>query len=114
MEEGMKEHGRTTICTVQGFTHGQMEGNMKARLAIIKFLIGEYYLDKKHGKGVYTWADGRKYDGMWQNGKQHGEGQYVLTDGKVKIGMWKNGKRVGWLQESGENEVDEGNDQEDS
>jgi hypothetical protein len=30
---------------------------------------GEYLLDKKHGKGAYYWADGRKFDGMWGNGK---------------------------------------------
>ncbi|MFM7855028.1 MAG: hypothetical protein ACK55Z_36365 [bacterium] len=26
---------------------------------------GYYKKDKKHGKGVYTWADGRRYDGEW-------------------------------------------------
>jgi len=26
---------------------------------------GQYMRDKKHGKGIYTWADGRKYDGEW-------------------------------------------------
>ena len=26
---------------------------------------GQYKKDKKHGNGVYTWADGRKYDGQW-------------------------------------------------
>jgi len=30
--------------------------------------------DKKHGYGVYTWADGRKYEGEWVAGKQHGRG----------------------------------------
>jgi len=26
-------------------------------------------MDKKHGFGVYYWADGRKYEGYWGNGK---------------------------------------------
>lgn len=30
---------------------------------------GQYKGDKKHGKGVFTWPDGRKYDGNWSNGK---------------------------------------------
>ena len=30
---------------------------------------GEYYMDKKHGYGIYYWADGRKYEGNWANGK---------------------------------------------
>ena len=38
---------------------------------------GQYKKDKKHGNGVYTWADGRKYDGEWQNGRQHGKGKYI-------------------------------------
>ncbi len=59
-------------------------------------------MDKKHGKGMYSWADGRRYDGMWLNGKQHGEGKYVLADGTVKMGIWKNGKRVRWLEEGGD------------
>jgi len=37
--------------------------------------------DKKHGNGIYTWADGRKYDGEWQNGRQHGNGKYISKDG---------------------------------
>jgi len=25
--------------------------------------------DKKHGKGIFEWGDGRKYEGTWVNGK---------------------------------------------
>ncbi len=63
-------------------------------------LLGDYYMDKKHGHGVYTWADGRKYDGMWQNGKQHGEGTYYDAHGVAKKGAWEGGKRIRWLNES--------------
>ena len=54
-------------------------------------------MDKKHGQGSYTWADGRKYEGNWANGRQHGEGMYVTQDGVIKRGMWENGKRVKWI-----------------
>jgi hypothetical protein len=37
---------------------------------------GMYHEDKKEGRGVFTWPDGRKYDGQWKNGKQHGLGIY--------------------------------------
>ena len=57
-------------------------------------------MDKKHGHGVYTWADGRKYAGMWQNGKQNGEGTYYDINGLVRKGIWENGKRIKWLDES--------------
>jgi hypothetical protein len=58
-------------------------------------------MDKKHGFGVYQWADGRVYEGCWQNGKQHGQGKYILQDGTVKIGEWVGGKRTHWLNEFG-------------
>ncbi len=29
-----------------------------------------------HGKGVYEWKDGRKYEGEYQNDKKHGFGCY--------------------------------------
>jgi len=58
-------------------------------------------MDKKHGHGVYTWADGRKYDGMWQNGKQHGEGVYYDIHKVERKGVWENGKRIKWTDEDG-------------
>lgn len=60
---------------------------------------GDYTMDKKHGQGVYTWADGRRYDGQWQNGKQHGEGVYYDVSGAAKKGIWENGKRAKWLDD---------------
>ena len=59
---------------------------------------GHYVDDKKNGYGIYTWADGRKYEGNWKDGKQHGIGKYT-TDGNEKIGEWANGKRLNWIEE---------------
>ena len=75
--------------------HGKMEENMKVKDCVN--ILGDYYMDKKHGHGVYTWADGRKYDGMWENGKQHGEGVYYDINGIAKRGIWENGKRTKWI-----------------
>ncbi len=60
---------------------------------------GEYLYDKKHGRGLYTWADGRKYDGEWAHGRQHGKGKYVMPDGTARVGIWEEGKRTEWLDE---------------
>lgn len=58
---------------------------------------GEYVHDKKHGFGIYSWTDGRKYEGYWQNSKQHGMGKYILPDGSSRVGVWENGERIKWL-----------------
>lgn len=68
---------------------------------------GQYFDDKKHGYGVFTWPDGKKYEGSWLYGKQHGFGKY--TDGyrkNLREGEWVNGKRVRWLQMSKEGSLD--------
>ena len=42
---------------------------------------GEYTDDKKEGTGTFYWPDGRKYEGGWKNGKQHGLGLYTSAKG---------------------------------
>lgn len=31
--------------------------------------------------GMYSYADGEKYDGEWKHGEKHGTGNYSYTDG---------------------------------
>jgi hypothetical protein len=38
---------------------------------------GEFFNDKREGKGHFIWADGRQYIGDWKAGKQHGVGEYI-------------------------------------
>lgn len=59
---------------------------------------GEYKDDKKHGYGIYLWADNRKYMGNWYRGKQHGIGCYTQIKGDTpKYGLWEDGKRIKWF-----------------
>ncbi len=30
-----------------------------------------------HGKGIYTWKDGRRYEGEYLNDRKHGFGVYT-------------------------------------
>ena len=46
---------------------------------------------------MFTWPDGRQYDGNWRNGKQHGAGIYHSSRGEIKKGEWADGKRVRWI-----------------
>jgi hypothetical protein len=44
------------------------------------------------GMGVYTWADGRKYEGEYKDDKKHGFGIYLWADGRLYQGYWFRGK----------------------
>ena len=49
---------------------------------------------------MYTWNDGRVYEGYWYGGKQHGLGIYYNPrDGSTKAGLWEDGKRIEWFTE---------------
>jgi hypothetical protein len=44
------------------------------------------------GFGVFTWADGRKYEGNLLNDKFEGVARYTFTTGNTKIGKYSDGK----------------------
>ena len=48
-----------------------------------------------HGYGVYTWPDGRQYEGQYVMNKRHGVGIYVTREGLCYEGEWKNGMQHG-------------------
>lgn len=56
-------------------------------------------MDNRHGFGIYTWPDGKSYEGFWKNNLMHGEGKMNFTNGKSRKGKWRKGKRVEWLDE---------------
>ena len=48
--------------------------------------------NKMEGSGVFTWPDGRKYDGEYVDDKKEGNGIFFWPDGRKYEGGWKNGK----------------------
>lgn len=60
---------------------------------------GFYSDDKKHGFGIYTWSDSKRYAGWWHSGKQHGLGIFISKEGKKKFGIWEDGKKLRWFNE---------------
>ncbi len=61
---------------------------------------GQYKEDKKHGYGIYIWADGRRYEGWWYKAKQFGLGKYIVpADGRERYGLWEDGKRIEWFDQ---------------
>ena len=41
-----------------------------------------------NGIGIFTWPDGRTYNGSYSNGKKHGFGTYEWADKRKYIGHW--------------------------
>jgi len=57
---------------------------------------GTYKAGKKEGRGNFTWDNGTKYAGEWQNDMMKGFGTLSLPDGARYDGYWRNGKREGF------------------
>ena len=54
--------------------------------------VGELKGKKKHGYGVYTWADGSTFRGDWKDDKKHGPATFIDAKGEELSGYWKNGE----------------------
>ena len=48
-----------------------------------------------HGRGKYTWPDGRVYEGDYLNDQRHGNGVFTWPDGRTYSGQWERGKMHG-------------------
>jgi hypothetical protein len=42
--------------------------------------VGDIYAEKKHGKGVLSWSDGRMYTGAFFADRRHGFGTFQIPD----------------------------------
>ena len=47
------------------------------------------------GYGAYTYPNGDKYTGEWQDGQRHGRGKYEWPIGNIYQGMFQNGEFEG-------------------
>lgn len=56
---------------------------------------GHYYQDHKHGRGQYTWADGRIYEGEFYLDVVQGYGRITSPNGRVYEGEWYQGMMHG-------------------
>lgn len=52
---------------------------------------GEKYLDKRHGRGVFTFKEGYRYEGNWEDGFMSGFGIFWFDDRtRIYEGEWQN------------------------
>ena len=47
--------------------------------------------DIRAGQGVYTWANGERYEGEFQNNLPSGYGTYYWPSGRTYTGYFENG-----------------------
>ena len=60
---------------------------------------GQFKNDKKEGFGKLTCPDGRVYEGDWADGKQNGVGKYCSSvNVKMRKSEWRDGVRLRWLE----------------
>lgn len=50
---------------------------------------------ERHGPGLWTHEDGRRYDGGWADGRRHGQGRFDYADGTWYEGGYRHGLREG-------------------
>ena len=50
----------------------------------------------KHGQGTFTFANGDKYVGEYNDDLSHGKGTYTFADGRKEVGEWENDKLNGY------------------
>ena len=48
-----------------------------------------------HGEGVYSWPDGKRYEGSYKQGHRHGQGKLTRPSGNWYSGGWADGKEHG-------------------
>ena len=46
--------------------------------------------DKKHGRGIYTFATGTQVKGKWKHDKRHGNFEISFPDGRILKAKWIN------------------------
>ena len=69
---------------------------IKWRVKVYIYIYIIYIIYIIYPIGIYTWNEGRKYDGTWSGGKKHGRGISILADGRRYIGPYVEDKKEGY------------------
>lgn len=77
-DQALKFHGSVTYSstalpnkkTIGEFKHGRRHGFVKTYNSDTSSYEGEYYEDRKHGKGFFISKNNNKYEEIWEHGKR--------------------------------------------
>jgi len=72
----------------KGLAHGQ------GTASGVDSYTGDFRFGLPQGTGVYTWANGSKYEGGWSKGVKNGPGKMVTAD-STYAGIWKDDAYIG-------------------
>jgi MORN repeat len=50
----------------------------------------------RSGSGVFTAANGERYEGGWERGLKHGAGVLRRANGRSRAGLWRSGVLIEW------------------
>jgi hypothetical protein len=79
-----------------GLKHGRGRWLKKAGVPKTNEYEGDYFMDKKHGYGVFKWASGNIYKGNYKEDDRHGYGEMFWKDGSTYKGEWIKGIQHGY------------------
>ena len=78
------------------FVNGSIQGQGMMRYQDGSTYVGQWWSDKRHGRGLFTWPGGAaSYDGEWFKGDQQGEGILRYEDGSKYYGAFKSNVKDG-------------------
>ena len=63
--------------------------------SLLAFVVGDFVNDRQTGRGIYTWADGDRYEGGFINDRRTGRGIYIWGNGNQYEGDWVDNKQHG-------------------
>ena len=87
---------RVCVWRSQGdFQHGKRHGYGVYTYADGGRFEGEWVDDKVHGRGVSVYSSGNRYEGEWVDGRINGQGTLWYADGDQYQGEWRDGKMHG-------------------
>ena len=53
-----------------------------------RYYDGEWVKGVRCGYGIFVWPDGENYEGEWRDNVRHGRGKHTSASGRVWDGMW--------------------------
>ncbi|TPX64236.1 hypothetical protein SpCBS45565_g06058 [Spizellomyces sp. 'palustris'] len=56
---------------------------------------GQWLNGKRHGHGIFQYANGARYEGEWMDNMKHGQGRYISENGRNYVGLFQNDRPVG-------------------